>query len=357
MSTVSSTRSDDESFELSPVAHGPAARLGAERGQRARGQRHQIRTAAEGERQVERVRVVDRVERAQRQERQVQAVGGEDRVAVVEPAVGHVHREPVRDPRHPDPAQRPRPRLGPGQPRRIRRPGEVLDVAVVAGGQLGDLPGRQVDEQEPPVVRGGGHRGAVRGRGQAGHVAELTVSQPHGGGRRTVDDRDLEGVHAAGVSHPHDLAGRAEHAGLPGAGVRGHGQGPGGAVGVGQPVHRAAHFDHAGLAGLVAVQVAEVVRRGDQLGGAGTGRRAELDVELARLCQRPGRPGSRCRPRRGRRSASRPSRGCGRRSRRGRCAGAGRCRRARTSRCCRCPRGRRRRPAVRRRAWGRRTGR
>ena len=48
-------------------------------------------------------------------------------------------------------------------------------------------------------------------------------------------------------------------------------------------MHRAAHLDHAGLAGLVAVELAEVVGGGDHPRRAGGGRRGELDVQLARL--------------------------------------------------------------------------
>jgi hypothetical protein len=48
-------------------------------------------------------------------------------------------------------------------------------------------------------------------------------------------------------------------------------------------VHGAAHLDHAGLARLVAVDLAEMVVRGDHPGGAGGGGRGQLDIQPVRL--------------------------------------------------------------------------
>src|SRR6185437_11223472 len=128
-------------------------------------------------------------------EGEVEAVGCEYRVAVGEPTVGHVDDltvlargdetlippRPPRGatyPRQPDAGQRPRAGLGPGQPGRVRRPGQPADHAVVGRGQLGDLPGRHVHDQQPAVVRCGRDGGSVRRGGQADHVAELARGQP-----------------------------------------------------------------------------------------------------------------------------------------------------------------------------------
>ena len=116
--------------------HRAAAGQRAERGRGGGGQRHQVGTAAERERQVERLRVVDRVEAAPGQERQVQPVGGEHRIGVGEPAVGHIDPEtPLAAPRRGGPSgsgaaaaaragtrpARPSPGTRPGRRRRRRR--------------------------------------------------------------------------------------------------------------------------------------------------------------------------------------------------------------------------------------------
>ena len=44
--------------------------------------------------------------------------------------------------------QRLRAGLGPGQPGRVRRPGQSFDLPVTGRGQLGDLPGRDVDDPQ-----------------------------------------------------------------------------------------------------------------------------------------------------------------------------------------------------------------
>ena len=77
------------------LAQRPAARQRAERRRGLRGQRHQVGAAAEGERQVEGLLVVHRVEAAPGDEGEVEAVGGEHRVGVGEPAVGHVDDLPA----------------------------------------------------------------------------------------------------------------------------------------------------------------------------------------------------------------------------------------------------------------------
>ena len=72
-------------------AHRPALGQRPERRRGVLRERHQVRAAAERERQVEGLRVVDRVEAAHRQKSQEPAVGGEHRIGVREPAVGHLH--------------------------------------------------------------------------------------------------------------------------------------------------------------------------------------------------------------------------------------------------------------------------
>ena len=264
------------------LAQRPAARQRAERRRGLRRQRHQVGTAAERERQVERVRVVDRVEAALGQERQVEPVEGEDGAGVGEPPVGHVDDLEVRHPGDPDPGQVPDGGLGPGQPGRVRRPGQPVDRPVVGRGQLGDLPGRHVDDQQPAVPRGRGDSSAVRGGSQADYVPELACGQG-GGGRLATRAGDLEGVGAGGVGDPDRLPGLAEHPRQPGPRPRVDVQRPGRAVLVRQPVHRAPHLDHAGLPGLVTVQAAQVVFGGDQPRRPGRRGGAQRDLQPPRL--------------------------------------------------------------------------
>ena len=257
----------------------------------------------------------------------------------------------VRDPGQPDPGERLRPRLRPGQPGRVGRPGDVLDFAVVVAGELGRLARLDVDRAaagrrrrwrrawpRPATTPG---RGRCRGRRRRWSGSARPA--------RRRSRRTWMASAPLGVGDPGDRAGLAEHAGQPGAGGRVDQQRPGRAVVVREPVHGAAHGHHARLAGLVAVEVAQVVVGGDQLGRAGGGRGGRAGCRAcAAARRRRGCRAARCRPPGGRRRGCRRWRGCGRRTRRGRCACAGRCRRARPSRCCRCPRGRRGRPGGRR---------
>ena len=186
------------------------------------------------------------------------------------------------------------PRLGPGQPGRVRRPGQPVDGPVVGRGQLGDLPRRHVDGQQPAVVRGRGDRSPVRGSSQAGHVPEKTFSQPNDAGftgsfaasslqAGTVHRGDLERVVAGGVGDPDHLAGIAEHPRQPRPGAGIHVQRAGRAVLVRQPVHRTPHLDHAGLTGPVAVQRAQVILRRDQPRRPARRRGTQRDLQPARL--------------------------------------------------------------------------
>ena len=228
------------------------------------------------------MRVVDRVEAALGQEGQVEPVEGKDGAGVGEPPVGHVEDCLVRDPGDPDPGQVPDRGLGPGQPGRVRRPGQPADRPVVRRGQLGDLPGRHVDDQQPAVPRGGRDGSSVRGRGQAGHVPEPARGEG-GGVRLATRADDLQGVGPRGVGDPDRLPGLAEHPRQPGPRPRVDVQRAGRAVLVRQPVHRAAHLDHAGLPGLVTAQAAQVVFGGDQPRRPRRGRGAQGDLQPTRL--------------------------------------------------------------------------
>ncbi|MFD0382882.1 hypothetical protein ACFQ2B_12330 [Streptomyces stramineus] len=161
--------------------------------------------------------VVDRVEAAPRQEREVAAVPGEDRLLVLEAAVGDVHDEPVREPGHLDLAQGAADAgVRPGQPGRVRGEREVAHGPVGRPDQLADLAvalGRGVDEQEAPVVRGDGQPFAVRCGDQLVHPPDPTgreaarLGGPGGAGQLC----DLDRVLALRVRHIGDLPGRAQH--------------------------------------------------------------------------------------------------------------------------------------------------
>ena len=195
--------------------------------------------------------------------------------------------------RHPDPGQRADRRLGPGQPGRVRRPGQPVDGPVVGRGQLGDLPGRHVDGQQPAVVRGRGDRIPVRGSSQAGHVPEKTFGQPNDAGFSGSFPRAPPAAPSTGAISsasspvasvtqttwpvsPSTRGSLARAAGI-------HVQRAGRAVLVRQPVHRTPHLDHAGLTGLVAVQRAQVILRRDQPRRPARRRGAEGDLQLPRL--------------------------------------------------------------------------
>ncbi len=133
-------------------------------------------------------------------------------------------------------------------------------------------------------VRGGRDGRPVRRGGQADHVSELAFGQPDGLDAGFAGHRaDLQRVGAGRVGDPDRLPGFAEHPRQPGPGRGIDRQRAGRAVLVRQPVHRAAHLDHAGLPGLVAIQAAQVIAGGDQPGGAGRRRGTQGDLELAGL--------------------------------------------------------------------------
>jgi hypothetical protein len=233
------------------------------------------------------VLVVDRVEVALGQEGQVLAVDREGRLGVGEPAVGDIGDLAVGDAGQPQAAERPGRGLGPGQPRRVGRPGQAGHLPVVGMGQLGDLARGDVDDVQAPVERRHRDLAPVRGRGQLAHPADQAARQA-ARRRRVAAGRggaDLQGIGPVGVGHPHDVPAGPEHRGQPGPAAGGDRQGQRRAVAVAQPVHRPAHVDRAGPAGRVARQRADVVVGGDEPGRAAGRDRAEGDLE------RPGRAG------------------------------------------------------------------
>ena len=101
----------------------PAGDVGVERRRGRGGERHELRAGTVGERQVEHVGVVDRVEAARRQERQVLAVGAECRLGVGESQWRDVDRGRARlgDLGDADLGERQRARARPREPSRVRR--------------------------------------------------------------------------------------------------------------------------------------------------------------------------------------------------------------------------------------------
>lgn len=128
--------------------------------------------------------VVDRVETAPGQEGEVTAVAGEDRVLVLEAAVGDVDdraRAGSGDLGHLDlPQGASDARVGPGQPAAVGGEGEVGDGPVDGPDQLGDLPVgllRRVEEQQPSVVGGDGEAFPVRVGQQFQYAAQFAGGQ------------------------------------------------------------------------------------------------------------------------------------------------------------------------------------
>ena len=143
-------------------------------------ERDQVRPHADGEGQVEVVRVVDRVEGARRQEGEVLAVRGERRRGVDEPFRGGIVR-PCRTPRSASWIERSSRavRLRPGQPRGVRREGEPGRVAEVAAVELADAAVGEADDAAP------GRRGWRPRR--ARRRARRRVRAPGRAGRRRCD--------------------------------------------------------------------------------------------------------------------------------------------------------------------------
>src|SRR5690606_9496430 len=251
---------------------------GGERGGGVGAQRHQVRAAADGERQIEHVRVVDRVERPDRQERQVFAVAGEDGVVVGEPERGHLDGGGAVDAAHLDLGERLVVRVDPGEPGGVGREREPADVAVAGTVQFALGAGLDVDDQEAAVVGGDGGVLAV-GRGCQGEDAPELA-----GGQRAdlaAGGADLQAVLAGGVGDPDGAAGGVEHARQPYPDAGLGAEGAGGAVAVGDPVGGAADLDGAGAAGLVRGEPADLGGRRSL--GAGRARPAGLDVEPVRF--------------------------------------------------------------------------
>ncbi len=249
---------------VQPARRRPPLRGQREGGGGGRGQRDQMRTAAQGEGQIPGVYVIDRVEAAPREEREVAPVPGEHRLLVLEAPVGDVHDRSVGQPGHLDLPQRTAdPRMRPGQPAGVGGEGQIADRPVAGGDQLGDLPGRagflgvlgrlDVHQQQPPVVRGHRHLLPVRGRDQLVHPPQLPHRQPQrrmgGAGPRQI--ADLKRIVALGVRHIGDPPGRAQHLRQPDPDPRHIVDRPRGPVTVREPVQAAAHPHRTGPPGGV----------------------------------------------------------------------------------------------------------
>ncbi|GAA3230969.1 hypothetical protein GCM10020256_45060 [Streptomyces thermocoprophilus] len=128
--------------------------------------------------------VVHRVEAPPRQEGEIAAVTGEDGILVLEAAVGDVDDPLVPDPGEFDLSQGAADAgMRPGQPGAVRREREVAHGPVGGAQQFGDLAVGalgDVEEEQPPVVRG--DREALTGRvgHHLQHPAQLTGGQPAG---------------------------------------------------------------------------------------------------------------------------------------------------------------------------------
>ena len=221
--------------------------------------------------------VVDRVEAAQREEREVLAVEREHRVGVAEAALGDRHRLAVFEPHEDDLREARAHRVAVGEPGAVRGERDVVDLAVAAAGQLAELTVRE--QEQAPVVGGEGDALAV-GRGhELQHAAELAepLRLRRVGGAR-VERGDAHGVLAERVVDPHRAV-LAQRRGEPGPHARGGLQRAGGAVAVGEPVHRAPDADDAGPAGRVRAHAAQPLARRDAVGLAGGAGAAEPDVE------------------------------------------------------------------------------
>ncbi len=231
--------------------------------------------------------VVDRVEGAGGEEGEVLAVQGEGRGVVLEAQRGRLAHRQVGGVGELELAQRLRAGVGPGEPGGVGREDEAGGVAVLAAVDLADLAALALDEQDPPVVRGDGDAAAVGGHGEVQHPAELPGGQaPRGGaGGEPGGGRELQGVVALGVRHPHHpfLAVGAEGARQPVAHAGRDGERAGGAGAVGDPVHPAAHRDGAAARGVVGGRGAEPVGGVDRVGLEVDAGAAEPDVQPARF--------------------------------------------------------------------------
>ncbi|GHI33689.1 hypothetical protein Sdagh_54190 [Streptomyces daghestanicus] len=289
-----------------------ALRVQGERGGGGRGERDQVGAAAQREGEVAGVHVVDRVEAAPGEEGEVAAVAGEDRVLVLEAAVGDVDDDravPPVDPGHLDlPQGAADTGVGPGQPAAVRGEGEVAHGAVDGPDQLGHSRAagtvraglravvravsragvrtgvRDVEQQQPAVVRGDRQSPARRVGDRLQHPAQPPGGQPArlpaAGGPGQVGD--LHGVLAAGVGDAGDPAAPAEHLRQPDPDPGGVGEGAGGTVPVGEPVQAAAHHHRAGPARLVHGDAVDVLGGGHLVGTQSRAGAVEPDVQAAR---------------------------------------------------------------------------
>ena len=222
--------------------------------------------------------VVHRVEGAGGEEREVAPVQGEHRLGVGEAQRRRVVHHAVGRSRELDLGQVVPVGVRPRQPRRVRGEDQALDGAVLCGGQLARRAAGRVDQQQAPVVGGDRDARAVGGGGQPDHPAQL--SGGHAAAARAVPVGHDEAVLAAGVVDPHHL--RAQQARQPGADPGAGGQGAHRTVGVGHPLHAAAHLHRAGPAVGGHGHVAQVLAGRDRRCGAGRARAAGADLQTPR---------------------------------------------------------------------------
>ena len=330
----------------------PAVPLRAERRRGGRGQRDQVRAAGVGERQVEDVGVVDRVEGPLGQERQVPAVGGEGGREVVEPQRGRVGDRQVGGRGELELPQRAGAGVGPGQPAGVGREGQVrwrrppAPAATSRTSPVCACTSSTRPSCEATAIRWPSGETSIRAPGRAARRrAGAAPCRPAAGGRR-----DLQRVVAVGVGHPHHV--------LPSSALREHPRQRGCVRPARRPAPargrrggspsgwcRAPRRRCRGRCGRAARRPGSGRRAPGGAGGRYAGRRAARRAGAAR--RRGCRAGG-AGPRRRTRPACRRWRRAGRRTRpRGPrrppagCAGAGPSRRAGWSTGRRCPRGRR----------------
>ncbi len=224
--------------------------------------------------------VVDRVEAAPGQEREVLAVGRERGVGVGEPGLGDRHQRVVGEPGEHDPGEVGLDRVAVGEPRAVGRPAQVGDLPVGAPRELTQRAVARVQYEQPAVVRGQRHRGAIGCGRELEHAAHRTRGEPaqRRGLGTAVERGDAHGVLALGVVHPHRAI-LAQRPGQPGPDAGLAEQGAGRTVAVGEPVDRAADQRDARAPGAVGRGPGERAGRAEAVRVAGAARTTEPHVQ------------------------------------------------------------------------------